>query len=164
MTSRTLASLFSVATLFTAGSFGRSNVAAIQGVWKTVEVHVAGPAPQTFTNVQPNLTILTANHYARVEVHADSPRPLIADAAKATADELRSSWGAFFAEAGTYELTGANEMTMRPIVAKNPSSMAAGVFTVFSYTLDGNTIQVTTVRDQKGPILAPVTIKAIRVE
>jgi len=119
---------------------------------------------QTLTNVQPNLTILTGSHYARVEVHADSPRPLIADVAMATADELRASWGSFFAEAGTYDLTGTNEMTMRPIVAKNPASMAAGVYTVFSYKLDGNTIQVTTVRDQKGPIPVPVTIKAVRIE
>ena len=114
--------------------------------------------------MQPNLTILTGSHYARVEVHADSSRPVIADAAKATADELRATWGSFFAEAGTYELTGPNEMTMRPIVAKNPAAMAAGVYTVFSYKLEGNTIQVTTVRDQNGPIPVPVTIKAVRVE
>ena len=104
MTSRTLASLFSVATLFAAGPAGRLNSAAIQGVWKTVEVRVGGQAPQTFTNIQPNLTILTGNHYARVEVHADNPRPLIADVAKATADELRATWGTFAAEAGSSQL------------------------------------------------------------
>jgi len=164
MTSKVLASLSAVAALITASPAGFSSPAVLQGVWKTVEVTVSGPAAQTFTNVQPNLTILTAGHYARVEVHADSPRPIIADAAKATADELRATWGSFFAEAGTYELTGPNEMTMRPIVAKNPASMAAGVYTVFSYKLQGNTIQVTTVRDQKGPIPVPVTIKAVRVE
>jgi len=54
--------------------------------------------------------------------------------------------------------------TGRPIVAKNPAAMAAGVYTVFSYKLEGNTIQVTTVRDQNGPIPVPVTIKAVRVE
>jgi len=164
MTFRALASLFSVAVLSASGPAAPSSPAAIQGVWKTVEVQVAGPTMQTLTNVQPNLTILTGSHYARVEVHADSPRPLIADVAMATADELRASWGSFFAEAGTYDLTGTNEMTMRPIVAKNPASMAAGVYTVFSYKLDGNTIQVTTVRDQKGPIPVPVTIKAVRIE
>lgn len=164
MTSRVLVSLFAVTLLFTASPAGNSGASAIEGVWKTVEVKVAGPAPQTFTNVQPNLTILTGSHYARVEVHADSPRPLIADVGKATADELRATWGSFVAEAGTYELSGANEMTMRPIVAKNPAAMAGGFYTVFSYTLEGNTIQVTTVRDQNGPIPIPVTIKAVRVE
>ncbi len=64
----------------------------------------------------------------------------------------------------SYELSGANEMTMRPIVAKNPAAMAGGFYTVFSYKLEGNTIQVTTVRDQKGPIPIPVTIKAVRIE
>jgi hypothetical protein len=164
MTSRVLVSLFALTLLPGAGPAGDSGASAIQGVWKTVEVTVAGPAVQTFRNVQPNLTILTGRHYARVEVHADSSRPVIADAAKATADELRATWGSFFAEAGTYELSGPNEMTMRPIVAKNPAAMAAGVYTVFSYKLEGNTIQVTTVRDQNGPIPVPVTIKAVRVE
>jgi hypothetical protein len=164
MTSRVLVSLFAVALLPGASPAGDRSASAIQGVWKTVEVTVAGPAVQTFRNVQPNLTLLTGSHYARVEVHADSPRPVIADAAKATADELRATWGSFFAEAGMYELTGPNEMTMRPIVAKNPAAMAAGVYTVFSYKLEGNTIQVTTVRDQNGPIPVPVTIKAVRVE
>jgi hypothetical protein len=164
MTSRVLVSLFALTLLPGAGPAGDAGASAIQGVWKTVEVTVAGPAAQTFRNVQPNLTILTGSHYARVEVHADSSRPVIADAAKATADELRATWGSFFAEAGTYELTGPNEMTMRPIVAKNPAAMAAGVYSVFSYKLEGNTIQVTTVRDQNGPIPVPVTIKAVRVE
>lgn len=164
MTSQALASLSAVAALLSASPAGSSSPAVLQGVWKTIEVTVAGPTVQRFTNVQPNLTILTGSHYARVEVHADSPRPLIADVAKASADELRATWGTFFAEAGTYELTGANEMTMRPIVAKNPASMAAGVYTVFAYKVDGNTIEVTTVRDQKGPIPMPVTIKAVRIE
>lgn len=164
MTSRVLVSLFAVALLPSASSARDSSASAIQGVWKTVEVTVAGPAAQTFRNVQPNLTILTGSHYARVEVHADSPRPVITDAATATADELRATWGSFFAEAGTYELTGPNEMTMRPTVAKNPAAMAAGSYTVFSFNLEGNTIQVTTVRDQNGPIPVPVTIKAVRVE
>ncbi len=163
MTSRVLVSLFAVALLPSASPAGDGSASAIQGAWKTVEVTVAGPASQTFTNVQPNLTILTGSHYARVEVHSDSPRPLIADVGKATADELRATWGPFFAEAGTYELTGTNEMTMRPIVAKNPAA-AGGFYTVFSYKLEGNTIQVTTVRDQNGPIPVPVTIKAVRVE
>src|SRR6476659_5561423 len=93
MTSRVLVSLFALTLLPGAGPAGDSRASAIQGVWKTVEVTVAGPAAQTFRNVQPNLTILTGSHYARVEVHADSSRPVIADAAKATADELRATWG-----------------------------------------------------------------------
>lgn len=164
MTSRTLASLFSVATLFTAGPAGRSNSAAIQGVWKTVEVRVGEPAAQTFTNIQPNLTILTGNHYARVEVHADSPRPLIADIATATADELRATWGTFVAEAGSYELSGTNEMTMRPIVAKNPAAMASGAFVTYTYKLEGDTLWVTFEKNQDGPISNPTTIKLVRIE
>ena len=47
---------------------------------------------------------------------------------KATADELRAAWGPFVGEAGTYEVTTGNVITMRPIAAKNPAAMVPGAF------------------------------------
>jgi hypothetical protein len=164
MTFRLLVPILALAAFAPANPAAQSAAASVQGVWKTIEVTTTGPGARTFTNLQPNLTIVTARHYARVEVHAESPRPLIADATTATADELRAMCVPFAAEAGAYELTGNHEMTMRPIVAKNPAAMAGGAFTVFSYKLSASTIEVTSLRDQNGPIAYPVTIKAIRVE
>jgi hypothetical protein len=107
--------------------------------------------------------MLSAKHYCRVSVEAEQPRPILADAAKATADELRAVWGPFAAEAGTYEVSG-NTMTMRPIAAKNPALMTPGAFVTYSFTLDGNTLVVTYLRNQNGPIANPATIRAVRVE
>src|SRR4029453_18373361 len=106
----------------------------LQGVWQVVEVRVTGPTPQTITvpEPRPNLTILTAKHYSRVEIHAEGPRPMLSDVTKASADELRAAWGPFVGEAGTYEVSG-NLITMRPIVAKNPAAMAPGAFTTWTY-------------------------------
>jgi hypothetical protein len=138
---------------------------SIQGVWQVVEVRMTGPTPQTITipEPRPNLTILTAKHYSRVEIHAEGPRPMLSDVTKASADELRAAWGPFVGEAGTYEVTG-NLITMRPIAAKNPAAMAPGAFTTWTYELTGDTLRVTAKGNQNGPIANPVTVKALRIE
>jgi hypothetical protein len=52
------------------GMAAQSTRDSVQGVWRVVEA--------------------TARHYSRVEVQADGPRPVLADVAKASADELRA--------------------------------------------------------------------------
>jgi hypothetical protein len=137
---------------------------SVQGVWRVVEVTITGPEPRTIVfSGRPNLTIITPKHYSRVEVQADDPRPVLADVAKATADELRAAWGPFVAEAGTYEVTG-DLLTMRPIASKNPAVMGPGVFITYSYKLEGDTLWVTQQRNEKAAFANPVTFKLARVE
>lgn len=144
---------------------GGSKRGSLQGVWQTVEVTITGPGARTITipEPRPNLMIVSAGHYSRVEVQAEGPRPILVDAAKASADELRAVWGPFVGEAGTYEVTG-NAITMRPLAAKNPAAMVPGAFITYSYRLDGDTIWVTQQRNQNGPFANPATIKAVRIE
>jgi hypothetical protein len=141
----------------------QSKPGSIQGVWQAIEVTIAGPEGRTI-KPQPNLTIISGTHYSRTEVHTEQPRPVLADPTKATADELRAVWGPFVGEAGTYELSGDHLITMRPIVAKNPAAMSNGAFSVYSYKVEGNSMTVTTQRNQNGPITSSVTIKLARVE
>ncbi len=138
---------------------------SIQGVWRIVEATTAGPAARTIPfGDRPNLTIITAKHYSRVEVQADGPRPVLADVSKATADELRAAWGPFVSEAGTYELASDGLITMRPIASKNPAVMGPGVFITYAYKLDGATLSLTQQRNQNGPIASGFTLKLTRVE
>jgi hypothetical protein len=65
---------------------------SIEGVWQAVEVTTTGPEAQTISPLQPNLSFITAKHYSHIEIHSNAPRPVLADAAKATADELRLAW------------------------------------------------------------------------
>jgi hypothetical protein len=162
---RVLAVLFSIAALTSMEVAGQAKPRSLEGVWQAVEVSVTGPGARTIVipEPRPNLVIITARHYSRVEVHSEGPRPMLGDVAKATADELRAAWGPFVAEAGTYELTG-NVLTMRPLVAKNPAAMAPGAFIAYTVRMEGNTIWVTYQRNQSGPIANPATIKAVRVE
>ena len=146
------------------GMAAQSTREPIQGVWRVVEARTTGPGARTIAFAErPNLTIITARHYSRVEVQADGPRPMLADVAKASADELRAVWGPFVSEAGTYELTPGS-VTMRPIASKNPAVMGAGVFITYSYKLDGDTLSLTQERNQNGPFANPFTLKLVRVE
>ena len=145
---------------------GGSTQQSIQGVWQTVEYTITGPSARTITvrEPRPNLTIITARHYSRVEDQSEKPRAVLADPTKASADELRAVWGPFVGEAGTYELTGDNLITMRPIVSKNPAVMGPGVSITYSLKREGDTMWVTQQRNQNGPFANPFTIKVVRIE
>jgi hypothetical protein len=141
------------------------NSTSIQGVWQAVEVTLPAPVNQTIAipEPRPNLMVVTAKHYSRVQVESEGTRPMVADVTKASAEELRATWGPFYAEAGTYEVSG-NTITMRPVAAKNPAAMTAGAFTTWSFTMEGNALRVTAERNQNGPIADRVTLKLVRVE
>jgi len=158
--------VLTVGLLTSQGIEGQSKRESIQGVWQTVEVTMTGPGARTITVLEPrpNLIIITAKHYSRVEVHAEGPRSLPADVTTASADELRSAWGPFVGEAGTYEVTNGTQITMRPIAAKNPAAMVPGAFSTYSYKLNGNTIVLTAQNTQNGSVVHPVTVRAVRVE
>ena len=146
-------------------AIAQSKPGPLQGVWQTVEINIGGAAPRTMVVPEPRpyLTIITAKYYSRTEVQSDSPRALIADVAKATADELRAVWGPFVGEAGTYEISG-DTITMRPLASKSPAAMAPGAFIVSTFKLDGNSLSIAQQRNQNGPYASPVTFKLVRVE
>ena len=151
--------------LTSVGTKAQSKGDSIQGVWRIVEAAVSGPSARTISfGERPNLTIITAKHYSRVEVQADGPRPVVADVAKATADELRAVWGPFVAETGTYEVAPGGLVTMRPVASKNPAVMGPGVFITYAYKVDGKTLSLTQERNQSGPFPNPFTLKLVRVE
>ena len=157
--------VLSIAMAAGQGVGAQSTRQSIQGVWRILEANITGPAARTIPFAErPNLTIITARHYSRVEVQADGPRPILADVAKASADELRAAWGPFVSEAGTYEVAAGGAITMRPIASKNPAVMGPGVFITYSYKLEGDTLSLTQQRNQNGPFANPFTLKLVRVE
>ena len=89
---------------------------------------------------------------------------MLKDPATASADELRAVWGPFVAEAGTFEVTGNNVVTMQAMVAKNPAAMTNGATSVYTYQRNGDTLTLTQTRTPSGASAIPVTIKLARVE
>ena len=136
---------------------------AIEGVWQAVEITTTGPEAQTISPLQPNLSIITSKHYSHIEIHSNAPRPVLSDAARATADELRQAWGPVGAEAGSYEISEGSFVT-HPVVSKNPAAMGRGSFTAYAYRVAGDTLWLTPQRDARGAVPNPPTIKLRRVE
>jgi hypothetical protein len=163
---RTFNSVLAVTAVAGLGSVGfmKFRAPSIEGVWRSVAITVTGPGARTISPLQPNLAIITAKHYSRLEIHADGPRPALADPAKASAEELREVWGPVASEAGTYETSRGNVLTTHPVVAKNPAAMEAGSYTAYAYRLAGDTLWLTVQRNQQGPVPNPVTVKLTRVE
>ena len=137
--------------------------AALQGVWRTVEVVVPGASARTY-RPQATLAIFHGRHYSRIEVHTEHPRPLLADQASASADQLRAVWGPFVGEAGPFELSGNHMITMHATVAKNPAAMAPGASSVYNYRRERELLTLTQVRTHAGPSPNPITIRLTRVE
>src|SRR5262249_27095009 len=127
--SRVLASLSVMSATLVLATVGAliadDSRAAFEGVWRTVEVVVPGPAHQQMFKPAATLAVFHGRHYSRVEVHAEGPRPVLKDPAAASADELRAAWGPFVGEAGTFDLKG-NVITMQALVAKDPAVMRTG--------------------------------------
>jgi Lipocalin-like domain len=155
--------LLALTTATTVTPAAREPETVLQGVWRTVEVVVQGPAPRTM-RPEATLAIFHGRHYSRVEVHAEQPRPPLGDQTTASADQLRAVWGPFVGEAGTFELTGGNVLTMHATVAKNPAAMTSGASSVYTYRRNGNRLTLEQVRTAAGPSASPVTITLTRVE
>lgn len=163
--SRTLAFLSGAALVLVGAAVtlvANDSRSAFHGVWRTVEVTVPGPTPQTFQPAA-TLAIFHGQHYSRVEVHAEHERPVLKNPAAASADELRAVWGPFVGEAGTFEV-GGKTVTMRAMVAKNPAAMVNGAANVFTYERSQDTLTLTQVSTPAGPATNPVTITLSRVE
>ena len=137
--------------------------AALQGVWRTVEVVVPGAPARTY-RPDATLAIFHGRHYSRVEVHTEQPRPLLADQASASADQLRAVWGPFVGEAGTFEVSGNNTITMQATRREESCGDAAGRSSVYTYRREGDLLILTQLRTPAGPSPNPVTIKLTRVE
>ena len=143
-----------VGLILLAGAFVTAFAAdsPLVGAWQLDSEHSAQAA----------LYLFTPTRYSMVLAATD--RPDIADAGKATADELRAIWGPLLANAGTYEIAG-DLITIHPLVAKIPVVMKPGANEVYQFRIEGKTLTLRQVRNARGVAVdsAP-TFRFVRVE
>ena len=134
---------------------------SIQGVWKLTEQTAGGT---TKVMSQPSMYIFTKKHYSIIYVSTETPRAVVDDISKMTADELRATFvSGFIANAGTYEFKG-GKVTMHPIVAKSPAFMAGGNWMTSAVTINGNSMTIVSETNNSGPVQNPTTSKLTRIE
>ena len=136
----------------------------IQGVWQLTEITMTGKVSMTMKVTQPSVYTFTKTHYSKIYVGTDKPRPVLDDYSKATQEQLFSIFvDGFDANAGTYDVK-AGKLTLHPIVAKSPSDMKEGSWSIYSIEINGNTITITPESSNEGPAKKPITYKLARVE
>ena len=137
----------------------------LRGVWRTTGITRTGPNAVTIALAQPGLVFFTDGYYSIMRVNSDSPRPDLAqaDLSTASADTLRAVYGPITGQAGTYEADD-ETVTFRPQVAKNTFVMAPGTFFTYRYTLDGDSLTMTSVTARGELVDNPTTYTYSRVE
>jgi hypothetical protein len=141
----------------------QSTASALQGAWTIQSVSFPKPSPNP-VNKPVGLIVFSGRHYAVVGVDAarpDLPQGVTPD--KATADQLRATWGPVVTEAGTFAVTG-DTIRYTRMVAKGPPAMAAGNFIEQTFMLSGDSLVVTQTKNQVGPIANPATIRLTRAK
>ena len=123
---------------------------SLQGTWKTVEIANTLPdSSWTDENPLPGLFIFGKNHYSIMHAVGNPPRKLFADDRNRTDAETVAAYESFWANSGTYEISGST-ITTRTIVAKNPNRMAENRTVEIKYKLDGDTLWLTFSRRSGG--------------
>ncbi len=155
-----------------------AQVPSIRGVWRlesrTIPTTTVPGArvdpfahvpPGVQRDVQPGLLIVTERHYSRTTDTGVAPRPTAeyTIAGRPTLAELSARLGPFAANAGTYTLEG-DLLTLRAVVANDPRAQRAGSFARLRVVLDGDTLALTPIANDAGPIAAGVTSTYRRVE
>jgi hypothetical protein len=141
----------------------QANGSALQGAWQVQGVSFAKP-PAVPLNKPVGVIVFSGRYYATAGADAsrsDFPQGVTAD--KATADQLRATWGSVVSEGGTFAVTG-NVLKFTRSVAKGPANMAPNNFTEQTITLNGDSLVLVQVRNQAGPIANPATIRLTRAK
>ncbi len=111
-----------------------TEVTAVEGVWKMIHVTTA---EGDFDATQPSILLFTAGHYAALTVRGTEPRETFPE--EPTDEQRLAAWSRFFANAGTYEVTG-NEIHTKVIVARDPNATAEQVERSSTFEVDGDTM------------------------
>ena len=163
MRRRTLGLLVAMFFVFSASTWlaAQSGPAGLQGAWTIQDVSSPKP-PAVPRNKPTGLIQFSGRHYSAV-ANNDSARPPLPEggAAKATADQLRATWGPLVVGAGTFTVTG-NTLRTTDLVAKGPA--AQGNFAEWSFMLNGDNLVMTQVKNQNGPYANPVTLRLTRAK
>ncbi len=135
-----------------------TDASAVDGVWKAVHVTITNDeGTQENEITTPNLTILTATHFATVFLLGDEPRAELPE--DPTDEQLLAAWRPLIANAGTYEVKG-DEIHTKVIVAKSPNATAAQAEDSAPFEVDGDTMVRTFTTDTGSTI----RVKYVRVE
>jgi hypothetical protein len=138
---------------------GRRVSSPLEGAWRHLE---GRNADGSLIARSPGYFLFVDGHFALVRVNSPDPRPALPPAGSGTVEQLNAVYGPFAAQHGTYEISG-QTLTRRLLVTKNPAGMAGGSFFTETFRIRGDTLWVTAVANQDGPVANQNVGKYVRV-
>ena len=141
----------------------QSGAAGLQGAWQVQSVSFPKP-PIPPINKPVGLVVFSGTHYVVSGAdasRADFPKGITPD--KASAEQLRATWGSVVTEGGTFTVNGNTIRCIRS-VSKGPAAMAPNNFIEETYTLSGDNLVLVQTKNQAGPIANPPTIRLTRAK
>jgi hypothetical protein len=131
-----------------ATAVGTAQTGTLRGAWRVVEATNADG--QVNSQPEPGLYVFTDRHYSIMRVMAArGPYP-----EKPTDKDKVAAFDPFVANSGTYEIKG-DQLTIRPMVAKNPNVMT-GKGTTSTVKFEGKDVVLVTT--------GKATVKLQRIE
>jgi hypothetical protein len=140
----------------------RAGGRGLEGVWAVQELTTEKPMAKL--NKPTGLLVISGRHFS-LSLIANSERPNFGEGGveEATADELRAIWGPMLINAGTFTITG-DTIRITRTLAKHPKFMAPGNFVDLVFERKGDTLTMTDVRNNFGPVQNPGTMRMTRVK
>ena len=136
-----IAALLSVCTAPT--MIGQVPANPLIGVWRAAGREGAGG--MMLTNIPPAMRMFTAKHYSWIASPIERPSVLFDKATDAQKTDL---WN-FVAETGTYEIKGANVVTL-VMAGRDPGRTTSAYSEEFTFKIEGNRLLLRTVRPNPG--------------
>jgi hypothetical protein len=129
----------------------------LDGAWRQID---GRSADGTVTDNQPAMRLFVDGYYSLLRVNGTAPRPAL-PGPEGTAEQLMAVWGPFSGQAGSFEVSGQTLIT-RPLVAKGPAGMGPGIFSRISWRMSGDTLFLSQVETQTGPVANPLRYRYVR--
>jgi hypothetical protein len=137
----------------------------LTGTWLLTETKSTANGT-TNSHPQPGYYMFTGNHYSRMGVTSDGPRPDLprkVDETTVTVSQLLAVWGKFFAHGGTYTISG-DTVRIQVDISSGPRVMNNHEFIVYKFRIEGDKLTMTPLEDANGPVTKPQIITLTRVE
>jgi hypothetical protein len=115
---------------------------SIEGAWQRTRVSYSNPDTSWVReDYQSNLLIISKAHYSTMRVLGREPRKLFKERRSPTDEEKLEAYNSFVGNSGTYETSG-DSITFRPVVARNPNTMA-GVSWTAMFSVSPGSLRLT---------------------
>ena len=134
----------------------------VVGAWRLDDV-TTGTDGKTSKFSNANIYLFTKGHFSIIRVEGDKPRSTDSWTTMTPDQVIDTYVKQFTASGGTYDMKGST-LTMKTTIAKNPGFMARANWISYTVKVDGQTMTLTAMATNEGPIKNPQVMTLTRLD